>query len=188
MSFEFISDKWVNASASITQIDNYSYFDENNSPTQAAEALNYLKVKVNKEFTFGKFALDNTFMYNNISKGQAFFRAPEFVTRNSFYYTNYLFKGKPLYLQTGVTFKYFTSYYMNSYNPLLSEFTVQNQEEFGDFPVFDIFVNAQVSRMRLYAKFENVTSSFTGRNYYSAPYNPYRDFTFRFGLVWNFFI
>lgn len=188
LSFDFISDKWVNASASLTQIDNYTYFDENNAPTQASEALNYLKVKVNREFKFGKFALDNTLMYNNVLKGQAFFRVPEFVTRNSIYYTNFLFENKPLYLQTGITFKYFTSYYMNSYNPLLSEFRIQNNEEFGDFPVFDIFVNAQVRRTRLYAKFENVTASFTGRNYYSAPYNPYRDFTFRFGLVWNFFI
>lgn len=188
ISFEFISDKWLNASASISQIDNYTYFDENSSPTQAPEALNYLKVKVNKEFTFGKFALDNTLMYNNVSKGQAFFRVPEFVTRNSLYYTNYLFKNKPMYLQTGVTFKYFTSYYMNNYNPLLSEFTIQNTEKFGDFPVFDVFANFQVRRTRFYAKLENVTANFTGRNYYSAPYNPYRDLTFRFGLVWNFFI
>lgn len=188
ISFEFISDKWLNASASISQIDNYTYFDENSSPTQAPEALNYLKVKVSKEFTFGKFALDNTLMYNNVSKGQAFFRVPEFVTRNSIYYTNFLFKNKPMYLQTGVTFKYFTSYYMNNYNPLLSEFTIQNTEKFGNFPVFDVFANFQVRRTRFYAKLENVTASFTGRNYYSAPYNPYRDLVFRFGLVWDFFI
>lgn len=188
LSFDFISDKWVNASASLSQIDNYSYFDSNGSPQQASEALNYLKVKVSKDLTFGKFGLDNSFMYNNISKGQAYFRAPEFVTRNSFYFNDHLFKGDPLYLQAGITFKYFTKYYMNQYNSLLSEFTIQNTEEFGNFPVFDVFINAQVQRTRIYFKLENVTSSFTGRNYYSAPLLPYRDFTIRFGLVWNFFI
>jgi hypothetical protein len=188
LSFEFISDKWVHASASISQIDNYTYFNANSAPTQGAEALNYLKVKVSKDLQFGKFGLDNSFMYNNISKGQTYFRTPEFITRNSFYFADHLFKGDPLFLQAGITFKYFTKYFMNRYNPLLSEFVIQDTEEFGNFPVFDIFVNAQVQRTRLYFKLENVTSNLTGRNYYSAPSNPYRDFTIRFGLVWNFFL
>ena len=92
-----------------------------------------------------------------------------------------------LLLETGITFKYFTEYKMNAYDPLLSEFYLQ-EEQFGGFPMVDFFVNAQVRRTRLYFKLENITSSFTGRNYYSAPLNPYRDFTVRFGLVWNFFI
>ena len=32
-----------------------------------------------------------------------------------------------MFLQTGVTFKYFTSYNMNAYNPLLGEFYIQNK-------------------------------------------------------------
>lgn len=188
LSFEFISDKWVNASASLSQVDNYTYFDINSTPTQASEAVNYLKVKINKPISFGKFTLDNTLLYQNVSKGEAFFRVPDFVTRNAFYYTNYLFKNKPLLLQTGFMFRYFTSYFMNDYNPLLSEFIIQNDEEFGGYPVVDFFANAQVRRTRIYFKLENITSSFTGRDYYSAPLNPYRDFTVRFGLVWNFFI
>ncbi len=188
VSFEFISDKWLNASASISQIDNYTYFDADSKPQQAGEALNYLKVKVNKAISFRKFTLENTLMYQSVSKGEAFFRVPEFVTRNSLYYTNYLFKNKPLLLQTGVTFKYFSKYFLNDYDPLLSEFTLQNDEEFGGYPLFDIFINAQVRRTRIYFKLENVTSGFTGRDYYSSPLNPYRDFTVRFGLVWNFFI
>ena len=186
--FNFSSDKWINVSASITQIDNYTYFDSISKPQQANNVVNYLKVTANKSITVGKFTLDNTVIYQNVSKGDDVFRVPEFVTRNSLFYTSYLFKNKPLLLQTGVTFKYFTKYYLNDYNPLLSEFRLQSKEEFGDFPMFDIFVNAQVSRMRIYFKFENVASSFTGRDYYSAPLNPYRDFTVRFGIVWNFFI
>ena len=80
-------------------------------------------------------------MYQSVSKGETFFRVPEFVTRNSLYYTNYLFKNKPFLLQAGVTFKYFSKYYLNDYDPLLSEFILQNDEEFGGYPLFDIFVN-----------------------------------------------
>ena len=77
---------------------------------------------------------------------------------------------------------------MNDYSPLLSEFHIQNTEEFGGFPMFDFFANARVRRTRIYFKFENITAAFTGRDYYSAPLHPYRDFVIRFGLVWNFFI
>jgi len=127
-------------------------------------------------------------MYQKAVNGASFFNVPEFVTRNSFYYSNYLFKGKPLYLQTGFTFKYFTSFYAEAYNPVLSEFVLQNTTEIGNYPIFDFFVNGQIRRTRLFFKVENVGASFTGRNYYSAPSYPYRDLTVRFGLVWNFFI
>ena len=53
---------------------------------------------------------------------------------------------------------------------------------------FDVFINAQVRRTRLYLKVDNVTSGFTEKNYFSAPNYPYRDLTIRFGLVWNWFI
>ena len=87
----------------------------------------------------------------------------------------------------GVTFKYFTKYNANAYNPLLAEFRIQNDEQIG-FPTIDVFFNAQVRRTRLYFKVDNATSSLTDKNYFSAPNYPYRDLTIRFGLVWNWFI
>jgi len=187
LAIEFNSEKWLNASASITRIENFMYFDSSAKPQQANEVVDYLKVKVHKAFTYKKFTLDNTVMYQNIANGDDYLRVPKFVTRNSLYYSNYLFKNKPLLLNTGITFKYFTEYQMNAYNPVLSEFYLQDNS-FGGFPVFDFFLNAQVRRTRFFFKLENITSSFTGRDYYSAPLHPYRDFTVRFGLVWNFFI
>lgn len=186
LGFEMRS-KWLNASANFTNIDNYTYFDENNKPQQFSDQIAYLKVKAHREFRYKKFALDNTVMYQNVSSGSSVFRVPEIVTRNTFYYSDYWFKGKPMQVNIGVTFKYFTKYYANAYNPLLAEFTLQDTEEIG-FPTFDVFFNAQVRRTRLYLKIDNVTSAYTEKNYFSAPNYPYRDFTIRFGLVWNWFI
>ncbi len=174
--------------ASYNLIDNYTYFDENSIAAQDNGSLSYLRLKYQKEIKLGKFALDNTILYQKVTDGASFFRVPEILTRNSFYFSDYVFKGKPLYLQTGVTFKYFTAFYANAYNPVLSEFVIQNDTKIGNFPIFDFFANAQIQRTRLYLKVENFTASFTGRNYYSAPNYPYRDLTVRFGLVWNFFI
>lgn len=186
LGFDF-SSKWINASLNFTNIDNYTYFDENNKPQQFDNQITYLKVKASKEIKYWKLALDNTIMYQNVSSGSSVFRVPELVTRNTLYYEDYWFKGKPMLVNIGATFKYFTKYKMNAYNPLLAEFTLQNTEEIG-FPSVDVFFNAQVRRTRLYFKIDNVTSSFTEKNYFSAPNYPYRDFTIRFGMVWNWFI
>ena len=183
----YFSSKWINASLNYTNIDNYTYFDENNLPQQFANQISYLKVKVKRAFTFWKLALDNTIMYQNVSSGSSVFRVPEIVTRNTLYYKDYWFKGKPMLVNIGATFNYFTKYKLNAYNPLLAEFTLQNTQEIG-FPSVDVFFNAQVRRTRLYFKIDNVTSSFSRKNYFSAPNYPYRDFTIRFGLVWNWFI
>ena len=186
LGFSF-SSKWINAALNFTNIDNYTYFNEDNLPKQATNQVIYLKIKANREFRLGKFALDNTAMYQNVSSGSSVFRVPEFVTRNTFYYTDEWFKGKPILVNIGVTFKYFTKYNANAYNPLLAEFTLQNTTEIG-FPTFDVFFNARVRRTRLFFKIDNVTSGFTKKNYFSAPSYPYRDLTIRFGLVWNWFI
>ena len=179
--------KWINSSLNFTNIDNYTFFNENNQPEQFLNQIVYLKVKVNREFRYKKFALDNTLMYQNVSSGSAVFRVPEMVIRNTLYYKDYWFKGKPMMVNIGATFNYFSKYKANAYNPLLAEFTLQNSQEIG-FPSVDVFFNAQVRRTRLYFKIDNVTSGFTEKNYFSAPNYPYRDFTIRFGLVWNWFI
>jgi hypothetical protein len=182
-----IESKRFNGSLHLTTIDNYPYFDETNAPQQFSDNITYLKAKVSKEFTYRKFALNNTLMYQKVSDGSSVFRVPEFVTRNTFYYSDYWFKKKAMQVQIGATFKYFTKYNANAYNPLLGEFTLQNVTEIG-FPTVDFFFNTQVRRTRLFFKIDNALSSLGSQNYFSAPNYPYRDFTIRFGLVWNWFI
>ena len=193
--FDLKSDKLLNANVQITQIDNYTYFSDtlgNNgqtTPLQAPLTINYLKAKISKDFRIGKFGFDNSIMYQRVAQGESYFRVPEIVTRNSIYFADKLFKGDPLYLQAGVTLKYFTKYYANSYNPVLSEFYLQNEQEIGGYPVLDFFINAQIQRTRLYFKIEHFNAGFGNTSdFYSAPNYPYRDLTIRFGLVWNFFI
>lgn len=187
-------------SAKFTTLDNYAYFavdpsailvegeSENQyiKPFQEASSINYIKVKYAKEFKLGNFALDNTVMYQTVSQSNDILNVPQFTTRNTLYYSNEIFK-KAMFLQTGITFKYFTSYNMNSYNPLLGEFYIQNNQSLGSFPLLDFFINAKVQQTRIYLKAEHFNSSFSDYNYFSAPDYPYRDFIVRFGVVWNFF-
>lgn len=182
-----LRSKWGNASLDFTNILDYTYFDTDNLPQQYGNSITYLKVKASKEFKVGKFALDNTVMFQNISSGNTVFRAPTFTTRNTLYYTDHWFKGDALYIQIGTKFKYFSEYYANAYNPLLAEFTLQNDTKIG-YPMFDAFVNARIRRTRLFFQVDNVFSNWQKKNYYSAPEYPYRDLVIRFGVVWNWFI
>jgi outer membrane cobalamin receptor len=193
LNFGINTKKFGNASVSYTGIDDYAYFgikanDSTPSPMQASERVDYLKIKAEKEFTFGPFALENTLMYQKVLSGETVFNVPEIITRNSLYYQDHWFK-RALFMQTGVTLKYFTKYNMNAYDPVLAEFYVQNDQELGGFPLVDIFFNAKIRQTRIFFIYENFTSIFGGKNeYFSAPGQPYRDNVLRFGLVWNFFL
>ena len=189
---------WFNASAQFSALDDHLYFADVSAdyytdsaiqtirPKQYSGTIKYLSAKVSKELKFGKFALDNTILYQKTSQQDLILNVPEIVTRNTIYYSNDIFH-KALYFQTGISFNYFTNYYANNYNPVIGEFFVQNKKQIGNYPNFDFFFNGKIQRTRIYLIAEHFNSSISGNNFYSAPDNPYRDFTIRFGLVWNFF-
>ncbi|MEO1032703.1 MAG: putative porin [Bacteroidota bacterium] len=195
LKFRMSSDKYLNASLDISNIDNFTYFNLENvtdelrtiRPNQYDSSIQYLRLKIQKEFRLGNFALDNTIMYQNVVSDVDVLNIPAIISRNTLYYSNEIFK-KAMTLQTGVTLNYFTEYNMNGYDPLLAEFYTQNETEIGGFPRLDFFINAKVRQTRIFLKAEHFNSSFTGYNYFSAPNHPYRDFTVRFGLVWDFFL
>ncbi|MCH4824540.1 putative porin [Gramella lutea] len=188
---DFRSEKIVNLYASLSQIENYTYFSTNEDtlvkPFQAGDQVRYLKLKAEKEFDFGLFGSYNTIMYQNVLEGVGVLNLPEFTTRNSLYYKDYWF-DEALYLQTGFTFKYFTKYQMNAYDPVLAEFYVQNSQELGGFPVVDFFFNAKVDKARIFFKLEHLNDLIDGNNNFTAPGYPYTDFLVRFGLVWDLFL
>ena len=155
-------------------------------PIQQNGNLDILKLQLGRKINFGKFSIDSKLLFQK-SLSDDIINLPQIVSRNTVYFSTDMFK-KALFLQTGFGVKYFSKFYMNGYDPLLSELYIQNEKEIGEFPIIDFFINAKIQQTRLYFKFEHFNSSFTGYNYYSAPNYPYRDFSFRFGLVWNFFM
>lgn len=194
------SEVWGDLLLDYTTVGNYSYFASTPGillvdgqeqatikPFQENNILNHTKIQYRKEFKVGSFALNNTIMYQNVSQANKVLNLPQFVTRNTLYFSSDVFR-KAMFLQTGITFKYFTAYNIDAYNPVLGEFYIQNDEKLGGFPLLDFFINARIQQTRIYLKAEHFNSSFgKSYNFYAAPNYPYRDFVIRFGLVWNFF-
>lgn len=186
--------QWANATLEVTNITDHLYFRNTSlieetitlTPEQYNKGINYLALKVSKEFKFRKFALDNTVLYQEVAQDENILNLPKIVTRNTLYYTDNWFK-KALFIQTGLTLNYFTEYLANDYNPVIGDFYMQTDRKIGNFPMVDFFINAKVKNTRIYLKAEHFNSLFSENKFYSAPSYPYRDFIVRFGLVWNFF-
>ncbi|AEH01517.1 putative porin [Lacinutrix sp. 5H-3-7-4] len=190
--FNLKSKKLANITVDASTINDYVYFkkDETSNtvkPFQSDKSITYLRLKLNKEIGYRNFYLNNTIMYQNVKDDNQVFNVPQIITRNTLYYANHLFK-KALYLQTGITFNYFSKYNMNAYDPLLAEFYVQNEQELGGYPRLDFFINAKIRQTRIFLKAEHFNAAWSGYDYFAAPNNPYRDFSVRFGVVWNFFL
>lgn len=189
---------WVDAELQLSVLNDHLYFTDASTaqqkvdktqivaPAQYNGTINYLSLKISRELKLGNFALDNIILYQKTEQQTSILNVPEIVTRNTIYYTNYLFK-KALFLQTGISLNYFSSYYANEYNPVVGEFFVQKEKQIGNHPNLDFFINAKIQRTRIYFKAEHFNSAFMGNNFYASPNNPSRDFTIRFGLIWNFF-
>ena len=202
LSFLIDSEKYVNAQVTFTTLQDHVYFAQslvtntnneitgyNALPLQASGDITYLKIKLNKDISFLRyFGLDNTLMYQQVTQTDDIINVPDLTARSTFYYKNRFFKNA-LLLQTGITAKYFTAYHMDGYDPVLGEFYSQNTENLGGFPMIDLFVNAKIRQTRIFFKLEHANQLFASNtDYFSAPRNPYRDFSIRFGMVWNFFL
>ena len=155
-------------------------------PVQHNGNLDILKFRLGRKINFGKFSIDSKLLFQK-SLSDDIINLPQIVSRNTFYFSTDMFK-KALFLQTGFGVKYLFKILYEWLRSIISELYIQNEKEIGEFPIIDFFINAKIQQTRLYFKFEHFNSSFTGYNYYSAPNYPYRDFSFRFGLVWNFFM
>jgi hypothetical protein len=200
--FRMDSEKLFDLQVSLTTIQNFTYFNEslitdsdevvtgyNARPMQASGDIVYLKVKASRDLRFlEKFGVNNTLMYQSVDQPDNILNVPDLTVRTSLYYTDRWFENDAAHVQTGLTVKYFTAYFMDGYDPVLGEFYTQERESFGDFPMLDVFFNAKVRQTRIFFKFEHLNQIFSDPNFFSAPRHPYRDFSFRFGVVWNFFL
>ncbi|WP_242202528.1 putative porin [Aestuariivivens insulae] len=196
LAFQLKYKQLANVTVDFNTINDYVYFKKavetdgsvgQVKPFQNNSTITYLRLKLENEIKVGKFALNNTVMYQNAQDDNSTLNVPALITRNTLYFSSNVFK-KAMYLQTGLTLNYFTKYHMNAYSPLLAEFYVQDDKEYGGFPRLDFFLNAKIRQTRIYLKAEHFNAPVTGYNYYAAPNYPYRDFIVRFGVVWNFFL
>ena len=212
-SVAIFHNKWGSLKSEWTLINNYTFFYNNTSLSnfnerfktvvfQTDEIIDYMKIRFDQKFDFGNFTWANNIQYQKVNQQKKIdeilgdplaLNVPEWLIRSTFMLTSSLFNNS-LFFQTGATFFYFTEFYADQFNPLLSEFVSQNNIKIGNYPRVDVFFNAKIQSSRIFLKLENVSAPIkhlinidAPYNYYSGPFVPYRDFSVRFGIIWNFF-
>jgi len=213
LSFGLNHKKFGSIRGEWNSINNFTFFN-NTTPEfdlnrkfsvevfQLANRLDYFKARMDQRFDFGKFTLANNIQFQKVNqKGDpkgtiddpVALNVPKWLLRSTFMLTSSIF-NKALFFQSGVTLVYFTDYFADQYNPLLAEFVTQNSTSIGNYPRVDFFFNAKIQSSRIFIKLENISAPIkhlinidAPYNYYSSPFVPYRDFSVRFGLIWNFF-
>ena len=190
----YINKKFGQFSLSGSLINNYVYVSTENSDiesyipqiNQAEFDIKLFKLKYVKNFIFGKFSMNNSFLIQDVDQNDNILNIPDFVYRNSFFISEKIFKNV-LEIQSGFNFKIFSKFFINEYNPVISTFHIQDKRKIGGFPIVDFFLNAKIRQTRLFFIFEHINSSFSENNFFTTPSMPYRDSNFRFGLNWSLF-
>jgi len=190
----YINKKFGQFSLSGSLINNYVYVSTENSDiesyipqiNQAEFDIKLFKLKYVKNFIFGKFSMNNSFLIQDVDQNDNILNIPDFVYRNSFFISEKIFKNV-LEIQSGFNFKIFSKFFIDEYNPVISTFHIQDKRKIGGFPIVDFFLNAKIRQTRLFFIFEHINSSFSENNFFTTPSIPYRDSNFRFGLNWNLF-
>ncbi len=203
----FKSDKWFDSHVRYINHKNYTFFDsddinisvpdgksipDNNvtpvKTVQYGKDVNIVEIGLHKNFRFGVFGFDTNTIFQKVLSGEEVFRSPQIVTRNNIYYSDEWFRHA-LIIQTGIGVKYFTEFSSFQYNPINGMYFRPNEDlKIGNYPIFNLFLNARIRTFRIYLELENLAQPiFSDYNYFSAPHYPGSDFAFRFGFVWNFF-
>lgn len=179
-------------SVSLTTLDNYAYFQQDlekgslfASPEQWNETIHLLKARWDNRLSLGVFSLDTNIQYQQVDDN-APVHLPDFLVRSTISYADEWFR-KAAFVQIGATVKYYSSFYVDAYSPILSDYVVQDAVKIGGEPLLSAFFNAKIQQTRLYFNAENLGAAWNGNNRLAAPDYPYRDFILRFGIVWNFF-
>lgn len=203
----FSSPKWFDFKARYILHNNYTYFNETVAKVtlpdgvflpengvvpvetvQYSKLVNIAELEIHKDFSFGKFGFDTRTLYQKVLSGAEVVKVPELITRNYIYYKDDWFRHA-MEVNIGVGVKYFTEFSSLRYHPLLSSYYVTNNDyKIGNYPSFNFMFNARVRTMRIFLELENFAEPLLEqKTYFSAPHYPGADFTFRIGIVWNFF-
>ena len=96
--------------------------------------------------------------------------------------------AKVLRTELGLEMRYFTKYEAPDYDPITSQFIVQNSDNkvsVGNYPIFSAYVNMALKKIRFHLTYYHFNQS-DGR-YLTMPRYPMNPASLRFGVSWNFY-
>lgn len=150
-------------------IDNYIYFNEKALPVQTSDAVNVFYLSAKEKLKFGVFHWDNEIAYQTTSD-QYIMPLPTFVWNSNVYLRSPAIFKKSLTLQVGAELNYHTSFYAQKYNPATGMLYVQRDKEYGDYPLLNVYGQAQLKVLKMFIVWNHVNQRMgNNSNYMMSP-------------------
>jgi hypothetical protein len=184
---KFSLGKWfITPSYEQISVDRAIYYEATFNPRQSdGISLNqYLGVTL--EGGIGKRIHTTNRFIKVLQSGEKISGMPGYVFRSSHWYD--LVKNKKAYgVQLGLNVDWRYDWSSENYNPLTSQWYLQNSVSIPPYFLVDAFANIRIDRVRLYFKVHNVLQKVGSQGYFAAPLYPAQRRLFEFGLNWTFF-
>lgn len=170
-------------------IDNYTDFDTLALPYQHTGGLSVASLFLSKDFRAWKFHLTTDLLVQK-SSNEEILDLPFVTVRSAGYFEHeFIFEktNGQLNTQIGAEITLHTPYYPYAYMPATGRFFRQDQEEIGNYPFINVFLNLKLRRTRIFLMFDHVNSGLAGYNYFMVPTYPMNIRMFRYGIAWTFY-
>lgn len=167
-------------------VTNKIYYGSDSNVAQDNGSVSLTSVYARKDFRVGGLHLDHRVLLQ-WSTNQEVVPVPLLSAFLSYYYEFWVVRDV-LRLQIGLDGRYNTRYYAPGYNPALSVYYNQREEEVGNYPYLDAFAMAKWKRMRIFLKYQHVNKGLFGNGeYFSAARYPLNPGMFKIGISWGFY-
>ncbi len=169
-----------------SRMNGYLYFDSTITVRQALP-LTYMAVQWKQDFKFHALHYMHQAILQKSSNSSAM-PLPDLLVKATLMYDGEWFK-KALHIQFGVTANYFSKYDAPAFMPSVNVFYVQHQNQIGNYPQLDGFVNLQIQRVRIFVMMEHFNQGLQGFSTasYITPHYPLINKEIRFGVSWSFY-
>ena len=181
--------KWkIYASAGYALLANNIYYDTLGVIRQNPEAMSVLTAALRKDFHLGILRLENSALFQLSSKEDVV-PLPKLAVNLRWYLQFPIVSEDVLKMQIGVDARYNTKWYTPGFNPVTGTFYNQHEEQYGDTPYFDVFMNMQWKMACIFLKMENVGEGWPMKqhDYFSAHHYIHPRRIFKFGITWPFY-
>ena len=176
----------VEAQVGYTLLNNNVYLDTLAMATQNVEAMSILSASLRKDFKIGILHLNNQALFQ-VSSNQDVIPLPQ-LALNLRYFIEITAVKDVLKIQLGANATFNTKYYAPAYSPALGMFYNQTDEQIGNNPYIDAFVNLQWKRASIFVKYVNVAQGWPTSDYFSAYRYLQPEGALKFGIHWPFYL
>ena len=181
--------KWgIYASAGYALLANNIYYDTLGVIRQNTDPMSVLTAALRKDFRLGILRLENSALFQLSSKEDVV-PLPKLAVNLRWYLQFPVVREDVLRMQIGVDARYNTKWYAPGFNIVTGTFYNQREEQYGDTPYFDAFLNLQWKQACIFLKLENAAEGWPTRkhDYFSAHHYIHPPRIIKFGITWPFY-